>query len=72
MANPIDPATDCPACPECKGPFGVPMESAECEGRFYGPRDATLFCVACGVGWVGSHGEVAQARAAQDAFEATL
>lgn len=40
--------------------------------RWYGPRDATLFCPACGTGWEGTDDEIETALIAQtwwDAFE---
>lgn len=38
-------------------------------GRWYGPRDATLFCHACGTGRVGTAAETRAVRRADAAFE---
>ena len=62
-----DPATDCPACPSCGGPFGTPIAEARGSlghvdhGRWYGPDNATLFCPACGAGWVANEADHRQA-----------
>lgn len=64
----MSPSTDCPTCPSCSVPCGVPIR--ESRGRFRGPEEATLFCPACGSGWVGSAADEAQAEAAQAAWDA--
>jgi hypothetical protein len=51
--------------------LGTPILEAEVD-RFDGPPDSTLFCPSCGVGWVGSEADLAQARASWAAYEATL
>jgi hypothetical protein len=68
----VDPARDCPACPSCKLAVGTPV-SAECGvDRWDGPANATLFCPACGTGWVGGEEDVAQAWASWRAYEAEI
>jgi hypothetical protein len=58
----IDPACDCPTCPECGLPCGTIDESE--------PLEDWLVCGACGAEWEGSSGELAQARRADAAYEA--
>lgn len=69
MTDGKKPWHDCPACPKCNSTVGTPARLEE-PGRWYGPDDATLFCPACGTGWVGSPEDVAQAEKAQAAWEA--
>jgi hypothetical protein len=66
-----DPERDCPPCPRCKLELGTPIKESGVE-RFEGPPSSTLFCPSCGAGWVGSEADVARARAAWAAYEATL
>ena len=66
MSKP-QPHHDCPACPDCGSSLGTPTREVE---RWDGPRDATLFCPACGVGWVGTAVDVEQAERAWAAWEA--
>jgi hypothetical protein len=64
-------AIDCPPCPKCGGHTGTPA-SLECgvePGRWYGPDNATLFCPACGTGWVGTVDDSLQAARAWIAYE---
>lgn len=63
------PWHDCPSCPKCGMNCSVPASQAGTEGRWYGPPEATLFCPACGAGWVGDEADVAQAVRAQLAWE---
>lgn len=60
---------DCPPCPEekCQARMGTPAHTTE-RGRWYGPADATLWCPACGSGWVGTPAEVAWAESAWRAY----
>lgn len=69
MAIVIAAHLDCPVCPECGLDCAVPARTQE-PGRWHGPDDATLFCPACGTGWVGSAEDLAQAERAQAAWEA--
>jgi hypothetical protein len=64
------PWTDCPRCPNCKHAEGIPRERADWNHRAGGADN--LACPACGWGWVGTAEEVAQAKRAQDAWEAHL
>ncbi len=63
-----DPWTDCPTCPKCGSPCGIPIR--ESLGRFYGPEDSTVWCCACGTGWAATDTELSQAEKAQAAWEA--
>ena len=63
------PELDCPRCPGCRGPFGVPIETADWNHRA-SPGDR-IACPAGGTGWVGTEEEVAQAKRAQAAWEAS-
>lgn len=71
-----DPARDCPPCPKCDGSFGTPisLETGKdpSERRWYGPDDATIWCPACGAGWVGNDADLAQAWASWRAYEAEI
>jgi hypothetical protein len=67
----VAPEHDCPPCASCGEKLGTPIKEAQVE-RFAGPADSTLFCPMCGAGWVGSAEDLAQARAAWAAYEATL
>lgn len=58
------PWSDCPTCPACSMPCGSEKRGAELYGR------RGLACCACGHFWKGSKDEVAQARAADAAWEA--
>lgn len=67
----VDPARDCPPCPACKLEVGTPVHR-DCgveHGRWHGPTNATLFCPACGTGWIGTEADLAQAWAAWRAYE---
>jgi hypothetical protein len=64
----VAPHHDCPPCQACGCPVGVPIRTQE-PGRWYGPDESTLFCPACGVGWIGTPDEVEQAEKAQAAWE---
>lgn len=68
MSEELKPWHDCPACPKCQSTVGTPARLEE-PGRWYGPADATLFCPACGAGWVGSAAELEQAERAQAAWD---
>lgn len=60
-------ATDCPRCPRCSAPCGVPICCANWNHR---AKDGDrIACPACGHGWVGTTAEVMQAIAAQEAWE---
>lgn len=63
----LRPEHDCPPCVDCGGRVGIPMECHR--DRHRGGRDARLFCPACGMGWVGTDAEVAQAWKVQAAWE---
>ena len=67
----VDPARDCPVCPECYLALGTPIVAAEVE-RWDGPDNATLYCPSCGEGWVGTEAEVQQAEKAWAAYEAEM
>ena len=64
------PWHDCPPCASCGAFVAVPVREAD--ARFYPPKEgvANLFCPACGVGFVGFPGQVAQAERAQAAWDA--
>lgn len=65
----IDPARDCPPCPKCGCDLGTPIAEDTMVYRWDGPADATLFCPACGTGWVGTAEHLAQAWASWRAYE---
>ncbi len=52
---------DCPRCPSCKSPCGVPPEESRLPG--------TLQCAACGHRWQGNVAELAQAERAEKSWE---
>jgi hypothetical protein len=60
---------DGPPCPKGCGSLGTPSHATE-HGRWYGPENATLWCPACGTGWVGSQADVSLAEVAWRAYEA--
>lgn len=62
----LKPWHDCPVCPHCDCAVGTPCRFAD---RWIGPDHATLFCPACGAGWVGTADDVAKAERAQAAWE---
>ena len=64
------PWHDCPRCPDER--CGAPCGSLEPYNpdKWYGPRDATLFCPACGTGWHGTDAELEQALVAETAWNA--
>lgn len=49
------PWHDCPKCKYCGDPVVTPIrptgQTVNTTDRWYGPRDATLWCPACGEGW---------------------
>lgn len=61
-------STGAPKCPACDLPVGTPTHYpwGECTAAngYGGPRESTLWCPACGHGWVGTAEDVAQAMAA--------
>lgn len=64
------PWHDAPSGPCGCGPVGS-LEPFNPSG-WYGPRDATLFCPACGHGWYGTDEQIEQALVAEtwwDAFQ---
>lgn len=71
MTKEVDPARDCPPCPRCGMAVGTPIKESE-QDRWDGPPSATLFCPACGAGWVGSAAQLEQARKSWAAYEAEL
>ncbi len=66
-----EPWTDCPRCPKCRMPCGSAKHARERYG-FDPNRPKALACLACGECWTGTDEEVAQARAADDAWDAEL
>lgn len=68
----VDPARDYPPCPSCKMELGTPIAHETMIERWDGPANATLFCPACGTGWVGSPEHLAQAWASWRAYEAEM
>ena len=70
MADPIDPATDCPPCPRCSAPVGTPIR--ESQRRLTGPPSANLFCPACGCCWVAGAAALAQAEKSLAAYHVKL
>ena len=66
-----DPARDCPPCPECGLEVGTPIKDAEVQ-RWDGDQRATLFCPACGHGWVGTPEDVERAVKSWRAYEAEM
>lgn len=66
MNQPVKPWHDCPPCPDCGLNCSVP---ARVDRHHSGPAESTLKCPACGLGWVGSAEDVAQAERAQAAWE---
>jgi hypothetical protein len=66
----VTPWTDCPTCPACGGPVGIGIAT---HGRgadlAWAYPEARLACPACGHAWVGSDADVAQAAAADAAWE---
>lgn len=67
----MTPHTDCPTCPHCGSPCGVPVASRLPDD--WAPSDSgadNLACAACGRRWRGTDAEVAQAERAQAAWDA--
>lgn len=69
MLGEVDPARDCPTCPEGH-PLGTPISRETGVDRWDGPDDATLWCPMCGAGWKGSTQEYARAWRSWRAYEA--
>jgi hypothetical protein len=59
---------DAPACPLCTLPMGTPIKEAKVD-RWSGDYDATLWCPACGHGWVGSAPDMERARLSWRIYE---
>ena len=59
-------STDAPPCPACAYPLGTPVRYpwGECipSNGTSGPSESTLWCPACGHGWVGTPEELAAAN----------
>ncbi len=69
VAAVIDPARNGPPCPECKTTLGTPISRVTGVERWNGPDNATIWCPACGLGWVGTIDEVIQAVTSWNAYE---
>lgn len=68
-----NPAHNCPACPSCNTEIGTPivdLDGGRTTDRCYGPNGSTLWCPACGHGWVGTAVELARAQRALEAYYA--
>jgi hypothetical protein len=62
---------DCPPCPACAAPVATPIrwDTHATTDRWHGPVDATLWCPACGAGWVADRADYARAVRAARAYE---
>lgn len=64
--------TDCPTCPHCQSPCGIPVRFVDWNHRADPDKGHNLACPACGMGWEGTPAEEEQAEVAQLAWNARL
>jgi hypothetical protein len=72
MPRRIHPWQDTPCGPCGCGPCIITSLEPYNPNGWHGPRDSTLFCHACGTGWIASDAQLEQALVAEVWWDAVL